>query len=239
VYTIVPPAKRNTLDRFIPRPEQLGAEDQTGAWLRSVTLPAAALLEFHCCPSALWSVDRSDCLFNGAMIALLGFHDRDFRGDRELWLARIERGDRQSFISSWKTLQSGVAKMVCRYRFTPRSGASAIDVEETAWLIPGGAAGRPAVLSRYQTNGAPRAADSADSPLDRLAHQIGNNLQAIRGEVDLLRLFNGLPQRSFDTIVRGIDNIQSLIAGIDGAAVAEPAPFTSPESGHGADNNDP
>lgn len=51
-----------------------------------------------------------------------------------------------------------------------------------------------------------------------LVHQIGNSLQSVRGEVDLLRLSGALPQRSFDRIVQGIENIRELTAGLDAAA---------------------
>lgn len=50
-----------------------------------------------------------------------------------------------------------------------------------------------------------------------LVHQIGNSLQSLRGEVDLLRLSGALPQRSFDRIVQGIENIRELTAGLDTA----------------------
>ncbi|MGH7796435.1 MAG: hypothetical protein ACREQ2_16325 [Candidatus Binatia bacterium] len=217
MYTTVPPAQQMAPNRFIPRLEQR-AEGNAG--LPNLTLATGALLEFHCCPTALWSADRTECLFNSATVALFGFRDSDFCADQKLWIARLDERDRDAFMSSWQSLQNGESKIVCRYRFRPQDASHDIDVEETALLLPAGPAGKPAVLSWYHAyNAALRKLGRNGSPVERLIHQIGNNLQAIRSEADLLRLFNGLPQRSFDNITQGIDRIQHLVAQIDGAAV--------------------
>ena len=232
MYTVVPPTHTVPPNRFTQRPDQRAVAESSdrdsAVALPALTLPAGALLEFHCCPTALWSADRAECLFNGATTALLGFCDRDFCADRELWLARVDARDRESFLSSWNALQNGATKIVCRYRFFPRDKDLGIDVEETALLFPAGPVGRAAVLSRYQasghTQGKPRRDPRERSPVHALVHQIGNSLQAIRGEVDLLRMSGALPQRSFDNMTHGIDCIQNLVAQIDGLAAVEPCP---------------
>lgn len=236
MYTTVPPAQQTAPNRFVLKQERVsaGRSHQKAAGLSNLTLAARALLEFHCCPAALWSEDRNECLFNSAGAALFGFRDSDFCANPKLWIARLDERDREAFISSWQSLRSGESKIVCRYRFSPQNAAEAIEIEESAWLLPADAVGKQAVLSLYEANSAAprRKAGRNGSPVESLIHQIGNNLQAIRGETDLLRLFNGLPQRSFDTITHSIERIQSLLAQIDRAA--ELSTFGRPEVGRGA-----
>jgi hypothetical protein len=165
------------------------------------------VLEFHGCPAALWSADRSECVFNRAATELIGAPARDIRAGADLWLACVDTPDRERFLSAWQSLLSGENTMVCSYRFVPRGTTSKIELEETALRLTAGCSGRAAVLSRYQLR-EPRDSLSMRS----LVHQIGNNLQSVRGEVDLLRLFGGLPQSSFDTIVQAIENIHELTA---------------------------
>ena len=64
------------------------------------------------------------------------------------------------------------------------------------------------IRSGYRLNKPRKKRDQ--SSLRSLVHQIGNHLQLVRGEVDLLRLSGALPQPSFDTIIQGIENIYKL-----------------------------
>jgi hypothetical protein len=64
------------------------------------------------------------------------------------------------------------------------------------------------IRSRYRLNKPRKKRDQ--SSLRSLVHQIGNHLQLVRGEVDLLRLSGALPPPSFDTIIQGIENIHKL-----------------------------
>jgi len=245
VYTTVPPAQQRAPNRFILRQERAAA-DQSGAWLPGLMLAAGVLLDFHWSPAALWNVDHTECLFNRATSALFGFSDKEFCADKDLWLKRIDGRDRAAFLSSWKDLQNGQAKMTCRYRFMPRHGALGIDLEETALLLPAGKGARRAVLSLYRSRGAAAGQQGCKepgrSPMQGLIHQIGNNLQAIHGEAELARLFDSLPQRSFDKIAQGIDSIQELIAQIHAISAREEAPLAPGTPERNAlpddDNND-
>jgi hypothetical protein len=183
-----------------------------GSSLATLTMPIGALLELFPCAAALWSADRSECVFNRAMKALVSYCEDDFCADKALWLGRIDPRDRGAFLSSWKTLQKGQAKISCRYRFTP-PGRLSIDMEESAMLVPIGPAGTSAVLSLYQTKAGIHRGDTA---IRSLVHHMGNSLQAIRGEVDLLHLTGVLPQQSFDNITRGIEQINDLLGEITG-----------------------
>ena len=214
----VSPAHWVSPDRRAPM--TMGGRENTdaNAWLMAATLPAAAVLEFHCGPMALWNEDRTQCVFNRPMRALLGFCENDFSAGKDLWLARVDASDRERLSSLWRNLQIGAEPMVYRYRFMPLGGTLAIDLEETALRFAVRPEGTSAFLSRYNTTGEARVDVHDPSPVHGLVHKIGNSLQAVRGEVDLLRLSGGLPQRSFDSITQGVESIHCLVAQIDDLA---------------------
>jgi len=226
VYTTVPPAQQRAPNRFMLRQERAAA-DQSGAWLSGLMLAGGMLLDFHWSPAALWNVDHTECLFNRATSALFGFCDKEFCADKDLWLKRIDGRDRAAFLSSWKDLRNGAAKITCRYRFLARHAAPGIELEETALLLPAGAAAKQGVLSLYRPRRA-AAGQHGCKETDRpavcdLIHQIGNNLQAVRGEAELARLFGSLPERSFDNMARAINSIQQLVSEIDALISGEAA----------------
>ena len=169
-----------------------------------VNLAAATVLQLIGGPAGLWSDDREHCLFNGAATALLGYQDADFRDDRELWLARVEPRDRDAFQEFCQAVRRGGSSMTCRYRFLPRATTRAVELQETAQRLTA-AGNAPVIFSRYAGPGVP-------SDARGLVHKIGNHLQAIRGEVDLLRLSGVLPQGSGDSISRSIDAVHDLVA---------------------------
>jgi PAS fold len=193
------------------------AEDSS---LATLAMPIGALLEFFPCAAALWKVDRSQCVFNSAMETLVGYRGDDFCADEALWLGRIDPRDREVFLSSWRSLKKGRTKFSCRYRFTP-PGRSRIDLEETVMAIQLGPTATSAFLSLYQTKASIRRARRDATAIRRLAHHIGNSLQAIRGEVDLLHLTGALPRQSFDNITQGIEQVTDLLSEIDGSPRVE------------------
>ena len=166
-------------------------------------LPVAAALEFVGGPAGLWSEDRRHCVFNQAAAALLGYGDHDFCADAALWLTRIDPGDRERFAAFCEAVRANSGPSDCHYRFLPAGAAGFIELHESARRIkpPEGA---PVVLSRYR--GSEAAGDCR-----RSAHKIGNHLQTVRGEVDLLRLSGALPERSAETICRSIEAVHELV----------------------------
>ena len=48
-----------------------------------------------------------------------------------------------------------------------------------------------------------------------LTHEMGNNLQAIRGELDILRFSHAVPKDSAETIYRGINQVRRLVHEIE------------------------
>src|SRR6266545_1099808 len=109
-------------------------------------MPIGMLLEFFPCAVALWSADRNECAFNSAAKTLLGYSEKNFSVDQNLWLDRIDSRDREIFSSSWKALQNGERKFSCYYRFRPQGHARSVSLQETAVLLPVGPSGKAAVL---------------------------------------------------------------------------------------------
>jgi PAS domain-containing protein len=200
--------------------------------LSTLMMPLGAFLEFLPCAAALWSADRTQCVLNTATKSLFGYGENDFCADRKRWLERIHPDDRESFLRASMALQSE-RKISCQYRFTPQNHTRSIVLQETAVVLPIGPAGAAAILSVYQTEPAMdrelRGDRGAQAPVRGLVHHMGNSLQAIRGEVDLLRLTGTLPERSFENITRGIGQLHDLIGEIEN--LPGKAPFTSPRAG--------
>jgi hypothetical protein len=199
-------------------------------------MPVGLLLEFFPSPAALWSADRRECVFNSATQSLLGYSENSFCADHGLWLERIEIRDRKAFLSAWKSLQGGKRKISCQYRFAPKDSARRIFLHEAAVLLPVGSAGQPAVLSLYQPK--PLATQACRSERDKAApralmHHMANNLQAIRGELDLLHLTGTLPRQSFDNLTQGMEQLHELIVEVVGLSDPEGSRFASSRA-HGS-----
>lgn len=187
--------------------------------LSAVQLPASAVFAIQSSPMALWCDDRSQCIFSRSTAQLLGFPESELCANQERWLARIDGRDRERVIRSWQGMKAGNRKRVCHYLFWPLNGSPAILLEETAHRVITAPDEQCVVLCRYQVKTAPRGKSQGNSdgrsPVRNLIHQIGNNLQAVRGEVELLHLFGELPQKSFENIMRGINSIHDLAAQLD------------------------
>jgi hypothetical protein len=83
-------------------------------------------------------------------------------------------------------------------------------------------------LSLYQpkaATGRQRRSDRRDDTRMRgLIHHMGNSLQMILGELDILRLTGALPQRSFDNLTQDVGRLHELIGEL--AALSDPECFT-------------
>jgi hypothetical protein len=190
---------------------------------------------------ALWSDDHSYCIFGRLTARLLGFSEKQSWVNRDRWLARIDPRHRERVSRSWQGMKADRRERVCRYVFWPLNGSPAILLEETAQRIAV-SGDQFVVLCRYQAKTAHRGKSqrnlNARSSVRDLIHRIGNNLQAVRGEVELLRLFGELPQKSFENIMRGIESIHELTAQMEAPAALngsevfgaqEAAPSDGPE----------
>jgi nitrogen-specific signal transduction histidine kinase len=173
-----------------------------------------ALLPF---PAALWSHNRRACVFNHHTSQLLGLAESDLSSKNFLrqWTDRIHPQDRVMFETAWRRIENGEPNSSCRYRFFSKCQDAEIQMQE--FLFSSCSLTRPseAVWSIYCED-----RSTGEEVLERahvrdlvggLTHEIGNSLQAIRGEVDFLKLAGTLPQESAGAISRGIEQIRSLV----------------------------
>ena len=190
-------------------------EEQNSLWgsLKAGLVEAGSILELIPCPVALWSRDRRLCVFNDSTRQLLGFCEHDFRKDPSLWTDRIPPRDRAAFLTEWTKLQRGEKRISCSYRFLPNHRATEIRLREVSVSYPirGDAAG---VWSLYNED--PTAEDELGGVqqvrelVRGLTHEIGNSLQAISGEVDLLRLSGVLAPENSSAVTNGVKQIRKL-----------------------------
>jgi signal transduction histidine kinase len=195
-------------------------DEANAVWgsLKGGLLEAGALLELIPSPVALWSRDRRSCIFNESARQLIGFCEHDFRENPALWLDRISPRDRAGFLAEWRRLQRGEKKVSCSYRFLPKQRRAEIRLREVsvAYPIAGGASG---IWSLYSED--PNVEDDLGGVqqvrdlVRGLTHEIGNSLQAISGELDLLRLSGSLTPESSTAVTHGVRQIRKLAREID------------------------
>jgi hypothetical protein len=177
------------------------------------------LLELLPFPAALWSHDRRCCAFNTHTRRFFGYCESDFQRKNTLWIDRVHPQDRADFANAWRKIEGGENSTSCRYRFFTRRDNKPIRVRELmfAYSIP--AIAWPVVWSLYLDDQITDE-DAAERRQVRrelvrgLTHEIGNSLQAIGGEVDLLRLAGTLPQQSARTVRRGVEQIRALLSDV-------------------------
>ena len=187
--------------------------------LRAGVIEAATAIEFVPYPVALWSLDRHSCFFNDDARELLGFCEHDFQQDAALWLERIHPDDRQEFLRAWKSLQAGETRVSSRYRFQPKNRTQVHWLREVSFLYTSRVAEKPAVWTVYQEEVASdsffRGAGQVRTFVRGLTHEMGNNLQTIRGELDILRFSHAIPNDSAETIYRGVNQVRRLVHEIE------------------------
>lgn len=165
--------------------------------------------------AALWSPDRRRCAFNDSVSRLLGFCESDFEKQSSLWMERIHPQDRDAFSAAWRQIQSGDHDhATCHYRFLPRHQSGQIHVGEFLFSNTPQQDDSHAVWSLYteEPNFEEDILESAQvcDLVHGLNHEIGNSLQAIKGEIDLLLLAGALPAQNANGISRGIERISQL-----------------------------
>ena len=164
--------------------------------------------------AALWTPDRRRCAFNSSVSRLLGFCESDFERQSSLWMERIHPQDRDAFSVAWRQIQSGDHDHVsCHYRFLPRYHAAQIRVGE--FLFSNSRQSESNAVWSLYTEEPNFEEDILESVqvcdlVHGLNHEIGNSLQAIKGEIDLLLLAGALPAQNADGISRGIEHISEL-----------------------------
>ncbi|MGH7847160.1 MAG: hypothetical protein ACREQW_18600 [Candidatus Binatia bacterium] len=207
-------------------------EEQNSLWgsLKAGRVEAGSILELIPCPVALWSRDRRLCVFNDSTRQLLGFCEHDFRKNPSLWTDRIPSRDRAGFLSEWTKLQRGEKRVACSYRFLPNHRATEIRLREVSVSYPihGDAAG---VWSLYSEDPAGEdelgGVQQVRELVRGLTHEIGNSLQAISGELDLLRLSGALAPENSLMVTNGVKQIRKLAHEIEEYLSPPPLQLTS------------
>lgn len=166
------------------------------------------------CPAALWSLDRSVCVFNPLLSELLGYSEREINYHPELYLDRIHPDDRGVFLSAWQKLRGGDKNASCRYRFTPKHAAESRAICEQSLLLCVSENDPPGALTLYsvERNEVEKAieAQSLRTLLRGLSHEIGNHLQVIGGELELLKWAGTLPPESAAVVSSAMAQIRAL-----------------------------
>lgn len=207
-------------NKLKPTPVLEGTDhsDHTSS-LSAGSIEAGTAIDFLPSPVALWSLDRYSCLFNEAARDLLGFCEHDFKQDASLWLERIHPDDRKEFLRAWKSLQGGETRVSSRYRFQPKNQAQFLWFREVSFLYSRSGTDKSNVWTVYIEEVASetvfRDAGQVRNFVRGLTHEMGNNLQAIRGELDILRFSQTIPNDSADTIYRGINQVRRLVHEIE------------------------
>jgi signal transduction histidine kinase len=187
--------------------------------LRAGLIEAGIAIEFVPAPAALWSLDRHSCFFNDDARELLGFCEHDFKQDAALWLERIHPEDRKEFVRAWKSLQAGETRVSSRYRFQPKKRTQVLWLREVSFLYAPSGAEKPNVWTVYLEEVASESffqgAGQVRNFVRGLTHEMGNNLQSIRGELDILRFSQVIPNDSAETIYRGINQVRRLVHEIE------------------------
>jgi signal transduction histidine kinase len=207
---------RKAQQKAIEAPQVFVTEDQNALCLslKPGLVQAGAVLELMPCAVALWSQDRSLCVLNDSSRQLLGFCEHDFRQQPSLWVDRIYPRDRDIFLGAWKKLQSGEKTISCHYRFLPKHQTQEIRLREVSFSYPIRESHTPGVWSLYTED--PKPEEEIDGMqqvrelVRGLTHEIGNSLQAISGELDLLRLAGALSQQSAKAMTHGVAQIRKV-----------------------------
>jgi signal transduction histidine kinase len=170
-------------------------------------------------PAALWSLDRRFCVFNALVSRLLGYSEQEINYHPEVYLDRVHPEDRNVFASAWQKLGAGEKSTSCRYRFSPKHGSETRTIQENSFLLHMQQSDARAVLTLYSDVGSETdkiaEAHRLRSLLRGMSHEIGNNLQAISGELELLKWSGTLPAESAAVVSSAIRQIRTLTGDIE------------------------
>ncbi|MGE5305801.1 MAG: PAS domain-containing protein [Alphaproteobacteria bacterium] len=190
----------------------------SAASLKRASIEAGFIIEGSPYPTALWSLDRRFCVFNPLVSELLGYSDQEISHRPELYVDRINPEDRGHFLSVWQRVCDGEKKASCRYRFIAKHGTET-RVRENSLLFPidGGKAQGALTFYAEERKEAQTFSETHQlrSLLRGLTHKIGNNLQAITGELELLEWSGTLPAGSAAVASSAVMQIRALTSDIE------------------------
>jgi signal transduction histidine kinase len=169
--------------------------------------------------------DDRFCTINERTSELTGYSPEELQKDPSLWIDRIHPSDRVAYLSARQKLKSGDKSMSCDYRFLAKGQNKEKWLSERSLAVgivnPAGL-GIVSVYNDVSELVALR--DSVDDKhrsqqaldiIDGLIHEIENNLQVIRGGLDLLSL-TGVKLRELCLVESGFQRMNKLMEELDG-----------------------
>lgn len=187
--------------------------------MKSASIEAGLLVNGTPYPAALWSLDRRFCVFNPLVNELLGYSEQEISHHPELYIDRIHPEDRAIFLLAWHKVCGGAKSASCQYRFTPKHGGEARTIRENSLLfpIPGSKVQGALTLYTEERKETEKIAEAHQlrSLLRGLSHEIGNSLQAISGELELLKWSGTLPPESAAIVSSAIMQIRALTGDVE------------------------
>ena len=170
-------------------------------------------------PAALWSLDRRCCVFNRLATELFGYSEPEIARRPELYVDRIHVDDRALFLAAWQRLRGGEKSVSCRYRFMSKLGMDSRAILESSLLFNPPQSDTQVVLTLYreERGETENIAEPHQLPviLRGVSHEIGNNLQAISGELELLKWSGTLPAESAAVVTSAIMQIRAVTGDLE------------------------
>jgi hypothetical protein len=165
--------------------------------------------------AALWTRGRESGLFNAAARALFGFSDCEF-AHGGTWIDRVHPQDRGDFRRALERVYPEGGTVRIDYRFYPDTRAEPMSVTELVSPYSGAdeCLESWSVYSHGISGWTPPEA-SERRRLHELVlglnHDVSNNLQAIKGEVTLLKMAGKISEQTSNAVNHGVANIKKLL----------------------------
>jgi signal transduction histidine kinase len=200
------------------RPEPNAAKAPAGQHAAKAGIEPAALLKARGMlealphPAGLWTPGRETAIFNAAAQALFGLADIEVVPGA-LWMRRVYAQDRADFRRATERLYGGSLQERIEYRFLPAEQSEPISITELTSLCHRG----DDFLESWSIYAlGPSVAVNGDRARLRelllgLNHEVSNNLQAIKGEVALLKIAEKISEQTAGAVNQGVANIKKLL----------------------------
>lgn len=167
-------------------------------------------------PAALWTRERESGIFNAAARGLFGLSDREF-APGDVWIDRVHPQDRGAFRRALEHVHRDGGTARIDYRFYADTRTEPMSITELMSRYNSRAneyLESWSVYSQGLSSSAP--ADASERKrlhelLLGLNHDVSNNLQAIKGEVALLKMAGKISEQTSSAVNHGVANIKKLL----------------------------
>lgn len=179
-----------------------------------------ACLEVIPCPLAIWSPDAGPCLINERAAELTGYSAEELGQRSSLWAERIHPDDRHVYLNARQRFEEGDTSTSCEYRFLPKGQQREKWLHDASFALPTGNDSGAKIASLYtdisELMTLRQTVDAAGLSLPivdivlGLIHEMENNLQVIKGALDLSRL-RGVKPTELVLIESGVGRTNKLM----------------------------